>query len=205
MRKNKRYLAMTIIEMLVSISIFALGIGGFALLFSKTWQANSFTLEMGQSAMEASQGVNTMTGYIRKAQQSDDGSYPIVSAADNDLVLYSDYNKDGVVERLHFYKNGQNVLMGVTNPTNTMPKTYPAGDQNVITIAESIVNDASTPIFYYYNKDYPVDTTNNPLSSPVDFSIIRLMKVYLQINLNPIHAPNNIEMQTFVELRNLNN
>jgi len=196
---------MTIIEMLVSISIFALGIGGFALLFSKTWQANSFTLEMGQSAMEASQGVNTMTGYIRKAQQSDDGSYPIVSAADNDLVLYSDYNKDGVVERLHFYKNGQNVLMGVTNPTNTMPKTYPAGDQNVITIAESIVNDASTPIFYYYNKDYPVDTTNNPLSSPVDFSIIRLMKVYLQINLNPIHAPNNIEMQTFVELRNLNN
>lgn len=205
LRETKKYQAMTIIEMLVAISIFTLGIGGFALLFSKVWQANSFAIEMGQSSMQASQGVNTMAGYIRKAQQGDNGSYPIISATGNDLVLYSDYNNDGITERLHFYKNGQNVLMGVTSSTNTMPKTYPAGDQQVRTLAGSIVNDSSTPIFYYYNNDYPVDTTNNPLTSPVDFSIIRLIKIYLQININPIHAPDNIEMQTFIKLRNLNN
>lgn len=203
-KKTKIYAGMTIIEMLVSISIFTLGIGGFALLFSKVWQTNSYTLEMGQSSMAVSQGVNTVANYIREAQQGENGAYPIVSASGNDLVLYSDYNKDSKAERLHFYKSGQSVLMGVASSTNTMPRTYPDGDQTVVTIASHIVNNNSTPIFYYYNKDYPSDTTNNPLTAPVDFSVIRLMKIYLQININPAHAPDNIEMQTFIELRNLN-
>ncbi len=203
-RNRKIYAGMTLIEMLVSISIFTLGIGGFAMLFSKVWQNNSYTLEMGQSSMAVSQGVNTIANYIRECQQGDNGAYPIVSASGNDLVLYSDYDKDGATERLHFYKSGQSVLMGVTSPANTMPKTYPVGDQTVVTIASHIVNNGSTPIFYYYNKDYPLDTTNNPLVAPVDFSVIRLVKMYLQININPAHAPDNIEMQTFAELRNLN-
>jgi len=203
-KKDKIYLGMTLIEMMVAIAIFTLGIAGFTLLFSKTWQTNSYTLEMGQSTMVVSQGVNTMVDYIRRSRQGDDGSYPVVSADDNDLVLYSDYNKDGVTERLHFYKSGQSVLMGVTNPTNTMPKTYPAGDQKVVAIAGHIVNNSSTPFFYYYDNSYSGGTGQNPLDTPATVSDIRLVKVYLQININPNRAPDNIQMQSFAELRNLN-
>lgn len=195
---------MTIIEMMVAIAIFVIGIEGFTLLFVRGWQANSYTFEMGQASLAVSQGAKEITGYIRKARQGDDGAYPLVSVADNDVVFYSDYDKDAVTERLHIYKNGDKILMGITDPSAGIPKTYPGGDQQTKTIIERIVNDVGTPIFYYYNKDYPADTTNNPLVDPIDVSTVRMVKLYLQINIDPNRAPDNIEQQTFVEIRNLN-
>jgi prepilin-type N-terminal cleavage/methylation domain-containing protein len=195
---------LTMIEMLVAIAIFAIGMEGFTLLFARAWKSNSYTLEMGQSSMAVSQGLSKVVNYIRGARQADNGSYPIKSADDNNLVLYSDYNKDGVTERLHFYKSGQNILMGITSPTGTIPKTYSSGDQQTIIIASSIVNDNNTPIFYYYDKNYAGDPDEDPMETPAAISNIRLMKIYLKININPNRAPDNIEMQSFVEIRNLN-
>lgn len=195
---------MTIIEMLVAIAIFAIAMEGFTLLFVRTWSINSYTIEMGQSSMAVSQGVNKMVNYIRGSRQADNGAYPIKSANSNDLVVYSDYDDDSVTERLHFYKNGQNILMGVTDPAATMPKTYSSEDQRLITIASNIVNDGGNPIFSYYNKNYPGDTANNPMATPASIANVRLVKIHLQININLNRAPDNIEMQSFVELRNLN-
>jgi prepilin-type N-terminal cleavage/methylation domain-containing protein len=204
-QKNKsRLRGMTLVEMMVAIAILTIGMGGFTLLFSKAWTINSFTLEMGQASMIVSQGINKMGGYIRGARQGDDGAYPIKSVSDNDLVIYSDYDKDGITERLHFYKSGQTILMGIRDPSGTMPKTYASGDQQTILIANYIVNDASAPIFRYYNKNYPGDTSNNPLVVPISVSDVRLMKIFLKININPNRAPDNIETQSFVEIRNLN-
>ncbi len=197
---------MTLIEMLMSIAIFTMGIGGFTLLFSKTWKTNSYVLEMGQSSMNASQGMNKIVDYIRRVKQADDGAYPVRSANGNELVLFSDYDKDGATERLHFYKSGQNILMGVTKPTVTLPKTYPVSDQEIITLVSNVVNQADEPIFYYYNKDYPGDDVNNPLTIPVvsHLADIRLIKIFLQVNTNPNKLPNNVKIQSFAEMRNLN-
>ncbi len=195
---------MTIIEMIVAIGIFTLGMIGATLLFTHAWQANSFSLEMGQSTSEVSQTMNKILDYIREASQSDNGSYPIVSANDNDLVLYSDYNNDGKVERLHFYKSGQDILMGITAPTDTMPVAYPSGDQQTITLADHIVNDSNSPVFYYYDNTYAGGSGQNPLPVPASVSDIRLIKVHLYINIDPNRAPDNIELQSFAELRNLN-
>ncbi|HRY82722.1 MAG TPA: prepilin-type N-terminal cleavage/methylation domain-containing protein [Candidatus Moranbacteria bacterium] len=202
---EKKIKGLTLIEMMMAIAIFTIGIAGFTLLFSRTWKSNSYVLEMGQSSMAASQGVNKIVNYIRKTKQADDGAYPIKSASSNDLVIYSDYDKDGIAERLHFYKSGQNILMGATNPTTTLPKSYPSGDQETITLVSSVTNASDEPIFYYYNKDYPGDSTNNPLSSPVTSHLaeIRLVKIYVEINTNPNRGPENIKIQSFVEMRNL--
>lgn len=195
---------LTLVETLIAIAIFAIGMEGFTLLFINAWKNNSYTLEMGQSSMAVSQGVNTIVGYLRSTRQSDSGTYPIKSATDNDLVVYSDYDRDSVTERLHFYKSGQDILMGVTNPTATMPKTYPAADEAVITIARRIVNLDNEPIFYYYDKNYAGGAAQLPLATPANVSDIRLMKIHLKINIDPNRAPDNIELQTFVEMRNLN-
>ncbi len=195
---------LTLIETVVAIAIFAVGMEGFTLLFLHTWQNNSYTLEMGQSSMAVSQGVSTIANYLRSTRQSDNGSYPIVSADDNDLVVYADYDRDGVTERLHIYKSGQNILMGVAIPTTTMPKTYPSADQEIKTIAVRIVNTDAEPIFSYYDKNYAGSPTQLPLNTPASVADIRLLKIHLKINIDPNRAPDNIEMQTFVEMRNLN-
>jgi Tfp pilus assembly protein PilV len=194
----------TLLEALMAIAIFTMGMAGFSLLFVRTWQNNSYALEMGQSSLQVSQGINTMEGYIRGARQGDDGSYPIKSAADNDLVIYSDYDSDDITERLHFYYSSGTIYMGITDPTSGLPKTYPTGDQQTQIIATHIVNNASTPVFYYYNTNYPGDTTNNPMTTPASISDVRLVKIMLHININPNRPPDNIQMQTFVEMRNLN-
>jgi len=195
---------MTLIEALFAIAIFVMGIAGFTQLFVKSWQSNRYVFEMGQSSLAASQAVNKMGDYIRRTRQGDDGAFPVKSANDNDIVFFCDFDKDGVAERVHLYKSGGNILMGVRKPTDSIPKTYPSGDQTTIMIASNIINSASTPVFYYYNKNYPGDQTNNPVSTPATVADIRLMKIYLQINIDPNRAPDNIAIESFIELRNLN-
>lgn len=196
----------TVIEMIMAILVFTIGIAGFTFLFSRTWKVNSYTLKMGQSSLSASQGVSKMVYYIRKSKQADNGSYPIKSADSDDLVVYSDYNKDGITERLHFYQSEKNILMGITPPTISLPKTYPEADQEVITLVSNVMNNSELPIFYYFNQAYPGDDANNPLSTPISNHLgdIRLIKIYLEINTDPEKSPENIKTQSFVELRNLN-
>ena len=95
--------------------------------------------------------------------------------------------------------------MGITVPTSSgAVRTYASGDQQTQTIATHIVNSASDKLFLYYNQDYPADTTNNPLSvSSGDVSQIRMVKITLEMNIDPARTPNNIVAQSFAELRNL--
>lgn len=201
---KKKYSGMTVIEMLVAILIFVIAIEGFSLLFIRSWKMNSYSIEMGKASFGVSQGINTIVSYLRKTRQSDNGSYPIQSASNNDLIVFSDYDKDGITERLHFYLQNSQVKMGITKPSSGSQKVYQVADQETKILADRIVNSNSEPIFYYYNKNYPADTINNPVAMPVDVSTIRLIKIFLKINIDPNRAPDNIEMQSFVELRNLN-
>jgi len=203
-KKNIDNNGMTIIEMMVAISIFIIAITGFTSLFLRSWKVNSYTLEMGQSSLAASQGVSTMVNYLRKVRQADDGSYPIKLAGEQELLVFSDYDRDGITERLHFYLQDGQIKMGITDPTGGMPKSYPTNDQEIKILAEDVVNTELEPIFHYYNNNYPGDNINNPLQYPMDVSTIRLVEIFLKVNTDTIRNQDSIETQSFVELRNLN-
>lgn len=201
---KKKKVGMTLIEALLAIMIFTFGILGFSQLFVKSWQSNQYSYEMGQSTFSVSQGVNKMVDYIRRARQGDDGAYPIKSANDDDFVFFCDYDKDGITERVHMYKSNGKILMGYRKPSTGIPKTYATGDQATLTLAESIVNGAGDHVFYYYNKDYPGDQTHNPVSTPAIVADVRLVKIKLAVDPDVNKAPDSVQMESFVELRNLN-
>lgn len=202
--KQKKYSGMSLIEALMAIAIFTIGIAGFTQLFLHSWRQNSYTIEMGQTAMAVSQGVNEMVRYLREVRQGDDGSYPVIFADDNDLVVFGDYDNDDITERLHFYRDGTDVLMGIREPTIGMPKTYVSGDAEIKVIASSIINDISTPIFAYYDSTYPEDSIHNPIATPATVPNVRLIRIDFRMNIDPNHAPDNVQIQTLVEIRNLN-
>lgn len=201
---RKKYPGMSLIEMLVAIGIFTIGILGFTQLFLYSWRQNAYTMEMGQTSMAVSRGVNEMVQYLRKVRQGDDGSYPVAFANDNELVVFGDYDKDGITERLHFYRNDEDIIMGIRKPTTGMPKIYASGDAETKIIASHIVNDADTPIFAYYDSSYPEDSVNNPIVTPAAAPNVRLIRVDLHMNIDPNRAPDNIQIKSFVEMRNLN-
>ena len=204
---NKKYTlrkAFTLVETIVAITLFVLGITATSILFAKSYQSNAYSLEMGKTSFIVSRSVSSLVDYLRRVRQSDSGSFPIVSADKNSLVVFSDYNKDGITEKIHIYLSNGKIFMGITSPTGTFPRTYASGDAQTVQIADHIVNTDSDSMFSYYNKNYPGDTINNPVAVPADVSQIRLVKIFLRININPTRAPDNIQQESFVELRNLN-
>ncbi len=195
---------MSLVEMLIAIGIFTIGTAGFTQLFIYSWRQDAYTLEMGQTSMAVSQGLNKMVQYLREVRQGDDGAYPVISANDNELVVFGDYDEDGITERLHFYRSGSDIIMGIREPSTGFPKTYASGDATTQIIASRIVNDANTPIFAYYDSSYPEDSVNNPIDTPATVPDVRLIRIDLHMNIDPNRAPDNIQLQSFVEIRNLN-
>lgn len=196
---------MSLVEMLMAIFILLIGLEGVSLLFVNSWKMNRFVLETGNASLMASRTVSVIVRDIRMARQADNGDYPIESGTDDDLQVYIDIDGDGVTERVHYYLLNGSFYRGVTEPSATLPISYPAGDQTTSLLAEYISNTPADPVFYYYNDDYPSDLANNPLSTPVSIHQVRLIKVHLLVNIDPIRAPNNINVESFAELRNLNN
>lgn len=199
--------AMTLIEVLVAIGVASLVMEGFTYLFITTWDTNKFVLEEGMASAAASRATNKIVIQLRAVQQADNGDYPIESADDFDLVFYCDVDDDGVVEKVHYFLDQANdqLKMGVSDPIAGSPVTYPSGDTTVTIVTSYVVNESDDPVFYYYNDDYPGDTVNNPLTTPTNVGSIQMIRVHLYVNINPVHAPDNINIESFVDLRNLHN
>lgn len=205
MQKRKVLKGMSLVEMLMAIFILLIGMEGVTLLFTNSWRNNKFIFEMGNASFLVSRTVNEVVNDLRKVRQADNGDYPIESGDEFDLKVYIDIDHDGVTELVHYYLSSGALYRGVSNPLATVPITYPTTDQTTELLANYISNTSSDPVFYYYNRDYPSDTVNNPLSTPVAIENVRLIKIHLLVNIDPINAPNNVNVETFVELRNLAN
>lgn len=202
---KKKIRGMSFVEMIVALSIMTLGMAGFSMLFISSWNSNKFIIEMGNASFVASRGVNQTVADLRKIRQADNGDYPIESGDDFDLRVYIDIDGDGVTERVHYYLQGTTLYQGVTEPVAGLPITYPNGDDTTRVITNSIINTNANPIFAYYNDDYPTDVVNNPLATPVDVADVRMIKIHLMVNIDPFHAPEHVNVESFVELRNLTN
>jgi prepilin-type N-terminal cleavage/methylation domain-containing protein len=204
--KNISKKGMSLVEMLVAIAIFSIGIAGFTALFVNSWRSNSFIVEEGQTNQIATRAVDSIVKNLRKIRQSDNGDYPIKSGDGFNLTVYVDDDDDGTTERVHYYLNGQILEKGVTNPTTASPPVYPTGDQTVTAVANYVTNTSGQPIFYYYNKNYPGDTVNNPLATSPALAVdqVKLLKIQLWVNIKPNTAPDNVNFESFVDLRNLN-
>lgn len=203
---SRTYLkGLTLVEMIMAIFILSAGMLGFSLLFSSSWKSNKFILETGVTSIRVNRASTEIINNLRKVRQADNGDYPVESADDFDIRVYLDIDNDGVTERVHYWLDDVNdrLMRGIREPSAAQPPTYAAGDGTTSVIAEYIVNDATQPLFYYYNENYPGDTVNNPLATPASIGDIRLVRVFIRMNIDPIKAPNNINIESFVNLRNL--
>jgi len=90
---------------------------------------------------------------------------------------------------------GNELKKGVIAPSGD-PPNYPS-DQEKTTIITSYVRN-TPPIFEYYDKD---GNKIEPL--PARLVDTKLMKVYLVININPNKPPQDFQLESFVQLRNL--
>ncbi len=203
------YRGVTFVETVVSIGIFSVVMLGSTLFFVRMWEINQFAYEVGIASLVASRGVDEAVQNIRKARPAENGAFAIEYADADEIIFFMDYDYDGVAERIHYFLADARFQMGVREPDlTTTPISYAAGDEFVIDAAEYIVNEeGGYDVFEYYGGDSEIFSYANvddaKLSHPIDAGDIKMIKILLFVNPDPIRKPNNVRIQSFVVIRNL--
>ncbi|OGM12691.1 hypothetical protein A3A76_04220 [Candidatus Woesebacteria bacterium RIFCSPLOWO2_01_FULL_39_23] len=197
--KNSR--GMTLIEVLVAMTILGiLGLGIVSLQYvlgkNQVLVINSY-----KSLDEANVSVTTFIKEIRAAKMSDNGAYLFDTLNDSEIKFYSDIDLDGVTEKVRYSLSGTNFIKGVIEPTG-YPFTYLPANEVQTTLTTNVRNGTS-PVFYYYNSDWPEDVTNNPLAAANRLSDTRIIKIYLIVNTLTNDPNKNYELESFGQIRML--
>jgi len=197
---------MTVVELVMASSILVLLTSAVVLMLIRVFTVNRYALEQGVNTSQLQQSLRNITKALREARQSDAGGYMIELADDFELIFYADIDDDPATERVHYYLEDQEIKMGIAEASG-FPPQYPVEDQEVKTVGSGIVNEASQPLFYYFDKNYPEeadpDNPVNPLATPASPEEISLIKIDIYANIDPTHTPNNMRMETFVRPRNI--
>ncbi len=185
MKIHKLSRGVTIIELLLGMAILGMiGVGLVSLQYILS--QNQIAITKGYKYIDdANYIVSTFTREIRGARQSDNGSYLLALANDTEIVFYSDTDLDGKVEWVRYYLNGTTFAKEIIKPLG-YPAVYDQLSKKTSILSDAVRN-TTTPLFYYYNEDWPTDTTNNPLLVNDRLSKTKTIKIYLRINgeVNP--------------------
>jgi len=189
--------------MIITISIFTMAMIAVSTFIISIYRVYNYNIEQVSAINEARRGIETMIKEIREAKTADDGSYPLVKAGDSEFIFYSDVDRNGLIERIRYFLDGTDFKKGVVDPSGDPPQYILTNE--TISVLSRYVRNASTPVFTYYNGDWPVDTVNNPLPTLTRLMETKLMHVYLKINVDPNRPPIDFELESDTQIRNLKN
>lgn len=189
----------TLIEILIAIAIltgitlfisyFSLDVSNFAGFFSESLATQQ----------EIQQTLKILKTEVRSMGSANNGSYALESASANSFIFFSDFDGDGLFERVRYYLEDNTLKKGVIKPAGN-PLVYLAGDEKISELVHYIIPNPP-PIFTYYPKD--VDINGATLVSPIDPALVRLVKVSLTADENPQKPPGPANVSIFVSIRNL--
>lgn len=136
----------------------------------------------------------------RASAPSEMGAYPVAAAATSSFTFFSDYDSDGVSERVRYFLEGGILKKGIIEPTGS-PFTYNTANEVIKQEIRFVVNGTSTNLFNYYDTNYA--GTTSPLTTPIDVTQVRLVKMTVLIDAFPTRPPDAMSFTTQVSLRNL--
>ncbi|MEK7531636.1 MAG: hypothetical protein AAB545_01785 [Patescibacteria group bacterium] len=188
----------TLLEIVIALGIFAL-VGGAVGTFARDLFVYSGGVSNSLSAQQDARAIlRDFAAEVREAQLAANGAYPIEKADNNELIFFSDIDKDGTRDRVRYYLSGNSLMKDVTIPTGS-PPGY-TGAPKIKTLIHDTAN-GGTPFFSYYNTSY--DGTAAALVQPVTISVVRLVKANVIIERDPNRSPTPITVTTQVSFRNL--
>jgi prepilin-type N-terminal cleavage/methylation domain-containing protein len=180
----------TLIEILVAMSItiiLTIIVNNFLITGFKT---STFNYEQEEAIEHARNAIDVVTREIRGANSSERGDYLLSKIEANDFVFYSDVDKDGIREKVRYYLEGKEFKRVITEPGTG--NNY-IGASVTSTLAD-YVNNTTSPIFNYYDSNRNITSVINN---------IRLINIFLKINVTPTRAPGDYLLESDIQLRNL--
>lgn len=195
----------TFIEMMVVISLFTVVMLVLNQGIFDFYRQNEYTIQQSAAIQNAREGVEEMVRDLREAVVSQGGAYPIESASVDEIIFYSDIDRDQFVEKARYYIDSDNQL--VKEATEILfdsagkpvsPAQYATSPATTYVVAKHIVNDMfATNLFTYF------DENGNEIIDLADQDAIRFIEVNLVVNVDPNRAPEEFNLRSSAYLRNL--
>src|SRR3989344_9425068 len=201
--KKSNKTGFTLIEILVVCVLMAILAGSILTVQYLISQVQTDVFKQLVGVDEANRNISSLVRELRNTRTGENGAYPLEATLNQEIIFYSDIDKDNSVEKVRYFLSGNQLNKSVIEAQG-VPATYPTENAKTKVVAENIRN-AETPIFYYYNGNWPTDTVNNPLDTPSRLSDTKLMKVYLEINPDENTPEKNFILESNVQIRNLKN
>ncbi len=191
---------MTMIEVTVVIGILAIVSLGASWLLISGIRSNDVIWEQLTKQAEGRSVLHQIVNDVRKAEESSVGSYPIVTAEDNELTVYANIDSDSLRERIRFWIDGEILKRGIIKPAGN-PLSYTQAE-SVTEIAHSVKNIAQDiSLFTYYDESFT--GTQDSLVQPVSITDVHVIKIQLELEKDPTKTPVPLHMESLVHVRNL--
>jgi Tfp pilus assembly protein PilW len=196
MNHTASFRGLSLIETVVAIFVFSIAMLTITEVTLYFYETNRFAVEQAYAIGSARKGVELMVRDIREATYSDEGSYPIIAIGPNELVFYTDFDRDASVERVRYYIDGTNLKKAVVNSSGD-PLQY-TGSEEIFPISDSVRNSAlGVPIFRYF------DASGAEVTEFTDVTPVIFVEVHLLVNINPTKLPEDFVIRSSAAIRNL--
>ena len=187
---------LTLIETLVWIALFTAAMVATISALLYFYHTNAYAIEQASATASAQRGLEQIGRTIREGAYSSQGAFPIVSIAANDFVFYADIDSDALIERVHYYIDGTNLMRGIVKATGN-PPDY-TGSETAEAVAEYVRNIAQgVTTFRYY------DELGSEITNYSNWTSVRFVTVSLAVNVNEAVLPNQLTLNSSAAIRNL--
>lgn len=192
---------MTLVEVIVGLAAFGILVIGAAAIIITAFRSQRVVWDQLGAQADGRKILEEVVNDARRADLSSIGAYPIVTATTNTLTFYANVDADGLRERVRYWLTGRVFKKGVIKPTGN-PLQYVTTTEQVVDVATNIVNQSQgNPVFLYYDAAYT--GTSTPLTQPVSTTLIRLIRVKLDIEKDPNFSPVPLHVESVVGVRSL--
>lgn len=186
----------TLAEMLVVIALTGLVGVGLLSMIAYFYRTNAYLLEATSAVDSASRGLTESITSLREASYGEDGAYPLSGTATSSVTFHADVDADPAIEKVRLYRSGDTFYKGVTNAAGN-PPSYTGQSETTTVIATYVKNAANTPVFRYFDED------GVELTGAIDIASVRSVRARLDVDINPLRAPNILRLESGATLRNL--
>ncbi len=137
---------------------------------------------------------------LRNAQVGADGSYPLNVAGAQQIIFFTNADRDNTVERVRYFIQNGDLWKGVTEYNGS---SYNTSTESSYVVQDNLAN-GSNPVFYYYDGSFTGSSTQTSLSQPVNVTGVKFVKVVLTVtNRGGVKNTNTFTVTAGAAVRNL--
>ena len=187
---------MSLVEMIVVLAVFTILSVVIVSLITSFYRYNAYTIAQAYQVDSARRGVDRLVRDLREMTYSDNGAFPLVSAATSSITFYSDIDRDDSVE-LVTYELIENTLYKKVYEASGNPAIYPSVPTRTEIVSEYVHNILEgVNLFVYHNSNGDIVTATN-VTEP------KQIEISLVVNVDPIQEPGKYHLRSSASLRNL--